>query len=46
MKRKLLMEKYNKDIMAQLKKLKEEGLTEEQKKDIEKKIEEDKAKLN
>jgi hypothetical protein len=46
MKRRALMEKYNADIKSQMKKFNEEGLTEEMKKEIERKIADDKTKLN
>lgn len=40
------MEEYNNDIKVQMKNLNKEGLTEEEKRDIEAKIEDDKRNLN
>ena len=45
LKRRAIMETINNDIKSQLKKLMVEGINEEQKQEIERKIEEDKAKL-
>lgn len=46
MQRKALMEKYNGDILAQVRRLSDKSLSEQEKLDIEKKITEDKEKLN